>query len=170
MTDAPGSPAPPSGAELAKEPPAKRRVGRGRVVARVLGLVALIIVVVWVNEVAVDSVRIRTAVYEFGYLGLFGIAALSGFNLVVPVPVVAFFPFFMDAGLDPVLTVGTIGLGMTTGDMVGYLLGYAGREAFVPSPQVARWLARAEGLQERHRLLPYGLVRISRRWPSGSSK
>ena len=139
----------------APAPAERRRRGGWRPVARVLGLVALVIVVVWVNEVAVDSTRVRTAVYEFGYPGLFAMAALSGFNLVVPVPIIAFFPFLMEAGLAPVPTVATIALGMTTGDMLGWLLGFASREAITPPAAVQRFMRWAERLRDRHRVAPY---------------
>lgn|GEM_PF-653961 len=134
-------------------PGRRRRIGA--IALKVLAAAAVIALIVWVNEIAVGSERIRAAVYEFGYGGLFVIAAFSGFNLVVPVPVVAFFPFFMEAGLQPVPTVATIALGMTTGDMVGYLLGYAGREVVHPPAGARRWLDRLERLRARHPHLPY---------------
>lgn len=148
---------PPATAEATPERTRHRWLTRTTLlrIALLLGLVALI---VWVNESAVDSAGIRGAVREFGYLGLFGTAALSGFNLVVPVPVVAFFPFFMEAGLAPVPTVLTIGLGMTAGDMVGYLLGAIGRQTVEPPRVVRGIIQRAQRLRDRHRLLPYAVL------------
>lgn len=156
---APADPASPPGAE--PPPSGEKRSGRRRVLhnaGRLLLLFGFVALVVWVNEAAVDSARIRSAAEDFGYLGLFGVAALSGFNLVVPVPVVAFYPFFIDSGLQPVPTVATIALGMTTGDMIGYLLGRVGRHTVSPPAVVRRLIERTERLRERHRLLPYSIL------------
>ena len=124
------------------------------IAGRIAALVAVVALVVWVNEVAADNIHVVDAVRRFGYPGLFAVAAASGFNVVVPIPVVAFFPFLMEAGLAPVPTVLIIGAGMTVGDMVGYLLGRAGRK-LVEKPS---WLRRLEALRDRHRLAPYVLL------------
>jgi membrane protein YqaA with SNARE-associated domain len=118
---------------------------------RVLAVVAVGVLLVWANVVAAENVCVLDFVREFGYGGLFLAAAVSGFNLLVPIPVVGFFPLLMDAGLDPVLAVLVIGAGMTVGDMVGYVLGRAGRK-LVEKPQ---WLRRLESVRERRRVAPY---------------
>lgn len=108
----------------------------------------------WVNETAAQNIQVVEAVRRFGYPGLFVVSAVSGFNLLVPIPIIAFFPFLLEAGLDPVISVLIIGAGMTVGDMVGYLLGRAGRK-MVEKPH---WLARIERVRERHRIAPYVLL------------
>ncbi len=106
------------------------------------------------NEAVAENVRVLDAVRRFGYPGLLAVSAVSGFNVLVPIPVIAFFPFLMEAGLDPVLSVLIIGTGMTFGDMIGFLLGRAGRK-IVEKP---RWMARLERVRERHRIAPYILL------------
>ena len=134
------------------QPSASRR---GAVIAlRIAALIAVIALVIWVNEAVAQNVRVLDAVRRFGYPGLLAVSAVSGFNVLVPIPVIAFFPFLMEAGLDPVLTVLIIGTGMTFGDMVGYLLGRAGRK-MVERP---RWMTRIERTRERHRIAPYVLL------------
>ncbi|HEX6587609.1 MAG TPA: hypothetical protein VF039_01200 [Longimicrobiales bacterium] len=128
---------------------------RSAVIAlRIAALVGVIALVVWVNEAVAENVRVLDAVRRFGYPGLLAVSAVSGFNVLVPIPVIAFFPFLMEAGLDPVLAVLIIGTGMTFGDMVGYLLGRAGRK-IVERP---RWMTRIERARERHRIAPYVLL------------
>ena len=128
---------------------------RGRTLAlRVAAVVAVVALVVWVNEAAAENVRVLEVVRRFGYPGLLAVSAVSGFNVVVPIPIIAFFPFLMEAGLHPVLSVLIIGTGMTIGDMVGYLLGRAGRK-IVEKPH---WMARLERVRERHRFAPYILL------------
>lgn len=124
-----------------------------------LVLVALVVAaVVWANLYAFQHDLVREATRDLGYPGVFLAAAISGFNLVVPIPVVAFFPFFMEVGLDPVPTVMVIALGMTTGDLVGYLLGRTARG--VVRPREGGTIRKLESLRERHPRLPLLLMFI----------
>lgn len=131
---------------------ARRRAGS--IALKVAAIAAVVALVVWANVVAAENVRVLEFVRRFGYPGLFAAAAVSGFNLLVPIPVVGFFPLLMEAGLHPAIAVLIIGAGMTVGDMVGYLLGRAGRK-IVDKPH---WMARMERVQERHRIAPYALL------------
>lgn len=137
------------------EASARTAARRGRTwVLRVAALAAVVVLVVWVNETAAQNIHVVETVRRFGYPGLFVVSSVSGFNVLVPIPVIAFFPFLVEAGLDPVPAVLVIGAGMTVGDMVGFLLGRAGRK-IVEKPQ---WMLRLERLRERHRLAPYVLL------------
>ena len=91
-----------------------------------------------------------------GYPGLLLASVVSGFNVVWPVPVVTFYPFFIESGFEPVPTLATIALGMTGGDLLGYLIGNTTRD--MSSYRLARFRARAEALHSRHRHLPLGLL------------
>jgi membrane protein YqaA with SNARE-associated domain len=143
--------------ELTRSPePHRRRWGRLAVrLVLVLGLLALI---VWANLYAADHELAREAASRFGYVGILAAAALSGFNLVVPIPVVAFFPFFMSAGLEPIPTVLVIALGMTTGDLIGYIIGRTARQ--MVQPREGGVIRRLEALRERHPYLPLGLMLV----------
>jgi len=122
-----------------------------------LALVALVVaLVVWANVYAADHHLVQEATRRFGYLGILLAAAASGFNLLVPIPVIAFFPFFMEVGLDPVLTVLLIAVGMTAGDLVGYLVGRTARD--VMRPRENGIVRRLEGLRTRHPRLPILLM------------
>lgn len=130
-------------------PPARRT---GRIALRLVLIAAVIALVVWANLYASDHQLVREATRRFGYPGILLAGAISGFNLVVPVPVIAFFPFFMEIGFDPVLTVLVIALGMTAGDLVGYLLGRTARG--MVRPREDGIIRRLESLRERHPRLP----------------
>lgn len=122
-------------------------------------LVALVVAAVfWANLYAFQHDLVREATRDLGYPGVFLAAVISGFNLVVPIPVVAFFPFFMEVGLEPVPTVMVIALGMTTGDLVGYLLGRTARG--VVRPREGGTIRKLESLRERHPRLPLALMFI----------
>ena len=124
-----------------------RRIG-----LQLTAVVALLALIVWANVYASEHDLVREAARGLGYPGIFAAAAISGFNLVVPVPVIAFFPFFMEVGLDPVMTVVVIAIGMTAGDLVGYLVGRAARD--MVRPKDGGVIRRLESLRERHPYLP----------------
>lgn len=144
-----------SGQGGGEHPPLERPDGIGaRGVAVRLGALALLIAVVtWANLYAAEHDLVREMARRFGYPGIFAGAAVSGFNLVVPIPIIAFFPFFMDVGFDRVLTVVVIALGMTTGDLVGYVLGRTTRDVF--APKIRGTMARLERLRDRNQVLPF---------------
>ena len=119
-------------------------------------IVALAAFMVWVNLRAGDIEAARDAAAAAGYPGLLVASAISGFNVVWPVPVALFYPFFIESGFEPVPTLATIALGMTGGDLLGYLIGNATRE--FGHHRLAGFRARAEALHARHRFLPLGLL------------
>lgn len=132
--------------------PSRRERAR-KLAVRAAALAFVVFLIVWANVYAAEHDLVREMARRFGYFGVFLGAAASGFNLVVPIPMVAFFPFFMAAGFDRVLTVIVIALGMTTGDLVGYILGRTTREVF--APRVRGMMARLERLRDQHRVLPF---------------
>ena len=140
-------------AEMRKRMGPRRRVPA---VVKILAIAALIAFMVWVNLRAGDIEGARNAAAAAGYPGLFLASVVSGFNLVWPVPIAAFYPFFIESGFEPVPTLATIALGMTGGDLLGYLIGDATRH--LADHRLAGFRARAEALHNRHRLLPLGLL------------
>lgn len=128
----------------------------GRLALRVVVVLAVLALVVWANVYAARHDLMREAAREFGYPGLLAAAALSGFNLVVPIPVIAFYPFFMDVGFAPVATVLVIAAGMTLGDLLGFLIGHTARE--VMAPRRHELIARLERLREKQPLLPIAVM------------
>ncbi len=139
-----------------------RRRGRARPHAALrfalkVGLLALVLAfAIWVNLYAAQHDFVREGARHFGYTGVVAAAAISGFNLVVPVPLIAFLPFFMDVGLQPVPTVALIAVGMTLGDLFGYLIGHAARDVF--SPRLHGRLMQLERLRRRRPWLPFLLM------------
>jgi membrane protein YqaA with SNARE-associated domain len=136
--------------------PSPDRVSRRDRVVRIglrLAVVAAVLALaVWANLYAADHDLVREATRRYGYVGILAAAAVSGFNLVVPVPIIAFFPFFMEVGLAPVPTVLVIAAGMTAGDLVGYLVGRTARD--VVRPTEGGVVRRLEALRDRHPRLP----------------
>lgn len=95
------------------------------------------------------------AVSSFGYLGILGASMLSGFNFVVPVPIVAFTPVFLEAGFTIWPLIFTIAVGMTIGDTVGYLIGNTSRKLTVSGATHERVTTWVDRFRARHTPLPY---------------
>lgn len=98
------------------------------VVTKVVLLVLALVAVIGINFVALGSEAVTGAVGRFGYIGIFTLSALSGFNIIFPIPIASFFPIFTEAGFTPVSLIVVISLGMMVGDLLGYLLGTVGRD------------------------------------------
>ena len=95
---------------------------------------------------------------RFGYGGLFFVSAISGFNIVVPLPVSSFFPTLMAAGFTPSMTIVVISLGMLAGDSVGYILGRTGRSMVGDSKKEYKIIKIIKKAEKKHPLLPYGVL------------
>ncbi|MEX0856105.1 MAG: hypothetical protein WD056_00920 [Gemmatimonadota bacterium] len=132
------------------------RGGRGhqvlRLAVKVAAVAALVAAAIWVNLFGSELTAVEDMVSMWGFPGLFLLSALSGFNLVIPIPIILFYPFFVEIGMHPVATVLTISVGMTTGDLAGFLVGSLGREVVQVSD--GRVLGALRRLQDRW-WLPY---------------
>lgn len=122
-------------------------------IVKLVGIGVLIAIAIWMNVALADNEAFLLLVNQFGYIGLFLSALISGFNVVVPVPVIALFPLFIEAGLHPVLTVLVVSVGMTGGDVLGMLIGKAGRDAAIITRQNT-WVQKLDALRDKHPFLP----------------
>lgn len=120
--------------------------------AKVLALLGVLFVIYWVNTYAAEHDIVHAWVAQYGYAGVFVAAVISGFNLLVPVPVIGFYPFFLEVGLHPIWTVVLVSVGLTLGDMIGFFIGNQSRDFF--SGKGEKMLKRIEHLEEKHRMLP----------------
>lgn len=119
-----------------------------RLISQIVIIVFVIIGVIWLNRLAIDSEFFRNITERFGYIGMFFAAIASGFNLLVPIPIIGFFPFFVDIGLSPILIILTISVGMMIGDAFGYLIGKAGRNVVLLKNR--KMVRRLEKIQTRY--------------------
>ncbi|MXW17838.1 MAG: hypothetical protein F4139_15665 [Gemmatimonadetes bacterium] len=140
-------------AEMRRRMRPDRRVPLAVKLLLIVGLAAFM---VWVNLRAGDVEGALDAAAAAGYPGLFAVSVVSGFNVVWPVPVAWFYPFLIEAGFGPVPTLATIAVGMTGGDLLGYLIGNTTRN--ISSYRLARFRVRAEAWHARHRFLPLALL------------
>ena len=129
---------------------------RWGVALKVAAVAALVALAVWANLRAAEYDAVREATAAAGYPGLLAASVVSGFNLIAPIPIVAFYPFLIEAGFQPVPTLATIALGMTGGDFLGYMVGDASRA--LAGDRLAGFRARVERLHRRHPFLPLGIL------------
>jgi membrane protein YqaA with SNARE-associated domain len=104
---------------------------------------------IWLNTQFASEAVLLNHIRSFGYLGLFLVSIVSGFNVLVPVPIIAFFPTLVSAGFDPFSTVGVIALGMTVGDALGYLIGSTAQD----TSMAQRVSTQVEKIEKKHPLL-----------------
>lgn len=101
---------------------------------------------------AQESEQVRALVAEYGYFGIFLVSAISGFNLAVPIPAIAFLPLFMESGLSFWPVVWFIVAGLTLADLVAYYLGRVGHQALAHSN--SRFLLVLQKTRKRFRWAP----------------
>ena len=96
-------------------------------------------------------------VNDFGLGGIFIVSAISGFNLVVPIPIATFIPVFLESGFDFLTVILIISLGMTTGDILSYFIGSFGRKVIATEESLRKhWFIRLiERIIEKYKILPY---------------
>ena len=104
----------------------------------VLICIGIFIFAFWLGEYAEDNELIKRFIASYGYVGIFIIAIISGFNLAVPVPAISFLPLFLGAGLNIWITIVLITLGVTLADMIAFLLGRAGRYVIKEGKMIKR--------------------------------
>jgi membrane protein YqaA with SNARE-associated domain len=125
---------------------------RTKHILRIVFVAIAVVVAIWLNTQFASEGALLSHIRSFGYIGLFFVSVVSGFNVLVPIPIIAFFPTLVAAGFDPYLAVGVISIGMTVGDGLGYLIGSTAQESTF-AEHVAE---KTKALKEKHPLvLPF---------------
>jgi membrane protein YqaA with SNARE-associated domain len=82
---------------------------------------------------------------RMGWPGIFLASVISGFNLLVPVPVVAFLPAILQAGFPLGMTILVMSVGMGVADVLGSWLGRLGRQLTrPPDNRLTRWIEHSQ--------------------------
>lgn len=63
---------------------------------------------------------------QFGYVGVFVLAIVTGLNVILPIPAVTLTPVFIAAGLSLPFIVAALVLGTIAADAIGFWLGHFG--------------------------------------------
>ena len=132
----------------------------GRILKGLAGLVFLALIIygaLYLGHLARENVFIQETVQRFGYLGIFVVSLISGFNLAVPIPAISFLPLFLESGLSASLTVVIITLGMTVADSLAYFVGRVGRNFVDRDRPLVKKLSSLEG---RYRFAPVVILAL----------
>lgn len=96
---------------------------------KIFFLILLLGILFLLTNVVKESGQLQALVLSYGYIGALLVGTVSGFNIAVPIPAVAFVPLFIEAGLNFFGTIAVITLGMTAGDAIGLFIGSTGERA-----------------------------------------
>jgi uncharacterized membrane protein YdjX (TVP38/TMEM64 family) len=102
--------------------------GKRKIILEGLGLLIVISLALYLARLVQDNEFIQEIVLSYGYLGIFLISIFSGFNLIVPIPAVAFLPLFLQSGLSFWPTIFLITLGVSLADTLAYVFAKAGKD------------------------------------------
>ncbi|PIR75129.1 MAG: hypothetical protein CO030_03730 [Candidatus Magasanikbacteria bacterium CG_4_9_14_0_2_um_filter_42_11] len=127
-------------------------------VKNILMVVIVLVSIIWLNTFLIEHRdTVQEIVSQFGYIGMFVLAIVSGFNIAIPLPAIGFYPVFTELGYQPILIILILSLGMTIGDSIGYLLGQTGR-GFLERTSSKKILKVFHRLYVRHQALPFVLL------------
>jgi membrane protein YqaA with SNARE-associated domain len=83
---------------------------------------------------------------------------VSGFNLAVPVPAVAFMPLFLEVGLAFWTSVLVVGLGVTAADVISFGIGRLARGFAALHAREEKILEFLTRVRERYRSAPFVIL------------
>lgn len=115
-------------------------------------LTAVIVVGFWAAAFVSGNEVMKDLVAQYGYVGLFFLSILSGFNLAVPIPIAAFLPVFIVSGLDFWTAIVVMAAGATIADIIAFQLGRVGRQMTGKKP--GRYIVALERMQKSHSWTP----------------
>lgn len=109
-----------------------------KIILQIVALILILAFAFYVAYLAQGNDAVKQAVLEYGYSGIFALSFATGFNLVVPIPAIAFLPLFIEAGLNFWMTIAIITVGITLADSLAYLIGGIGHEMLMNNPKYSR--------------------------------
>ena len=120
---------------------------------KLAGIAFILSLAFWLALTISSSSIIGDIVFEYGYVGIFIVSVISGFNVVVPVPVVSFVPLFLEVGLNFWIVIATMVAGLTLADLLGYVIGRSGRELAFSSHH-KKIFKRLDNMKSKHYFAP----------------
>lgn len=124
-----------------------------KVIIQAIGLALIILVALYINSLNIQDISIPEHAKRFGYVGLLVVSMISGFNIIIPIPVIAFLPALVSIGFHHWVTVGIISLGMTLGDCIGFFIGKLSRDAIDVSKK-NKWYSYITVIKKKYPRVP----------------
>jgi len=125
-------------------------------ILKFLFVVLVIVLGYTLGKLEAGASFIVSTVTVFGYSGVFLMSVISGINFLVPVPFITFLPLLLSAGLLYIPTVLVIAMGLTFGDLIGFLVGLWGRES--TSLEDRKMIIRLEKIKGKYYWAPLGIL------------
>lgn len=122
-------------------------------ILKLIGIVLILALAFWLAHLAESSSIIADIIFQYGYVGIFIVSVISGFNIIIPIPVVTFVPLFLEAGLSFWAVVIVMVLGLTVADLLGYAIGRSSRRLVLPWHH-KKIFKRLDKMKSRHYLAP----------------
>jgi uncharacterized membrane protein YdjX (TVP38/TMEM64 family) len=113
--------------------------------------VALAGSILYLGEFLNENDTARSLIEAYGFLGMFAIGIVTGFNLLVPVHAASFTPVFQTAGFSLPLIVVTLTVGRLVADILAFQLARWGKES--THAHFPRFYAVLDGFRNRHHRL-----------------
>lgn len=125
-------------------------------VLKILGFIAIFGLAIWLGHLAQNNDFVKNFVSRYGYFALFIISFIGGLNLFVPVPVIAFMPVFLAAGLDFWLVLIIMTIGMSLADSLAFIIAdFAGQKPSVEDSRIVKFLRK---IKHKSGYYPYGVM------------
>lgn len=121
-----------------------------KIIIKLIVIALVVVAIAWFNKWAIGNDVVVEFTRRFGYLGIFLSSFLSGFNVVVPIPIIGFYPFFVEAGLNPLLIILLVSIGMAGGDMLGYFIGSIGRDVWQEKKEQNSFFKKIESIHNKY--------------------
>ncbi len=99
-----------------------------KLVIQGISLIAVIGGAFYFADLARGNENIQRIITSYGYVGIFIISMISGFNFIIPIPAISFLPLCIESGLNLYTVIAIISLGMTVADTIAYFLGNLGKK------------------------------------------
>ncbi|MFM2423864.1 MAG: hypothetical protein RLZZ70_251 [Candidatus Parcubacteria bacterium] len=128
---------------------AKRRTQILSGVVLLLILTTVALTAFFLAEYTLNNPAMQAWIVSFGYIGITLFATVTGLNVIVPIPAVAFTPVFTAAGLMLPGIIIALTLGTLLADFIGYIFGRVSRTTI--AAKYPKLLARLEHLHANHR-------------------
>lgn len=122
-------------------------------ILKLIGIAFILVLAFWFVRLAENSSFIRDIVFDYGYIGIFIVSIISGFNIIVPVPAVSFVPLFLEVGLSFWTIIFVMVAGLTVADLLGYAIGRSGRE-LASSWNHKKIFRRLDRMKSKHYFAP----------------
>lgn len=124
---------------------------------KIVFIIIFILFAIFISVEARENEFIRRSINDYGYLGIFIISLISGFNLVVPIPAITFLPAFVESGLNEYWIILLITAGMATADSIAFFIGKTGKQIALSGAQKGL-LNKLEGIRQRSHGIPIVLL------------